>query len=207
MKDGKVTDVIELDGECNVLKEAGDRIVAVVGDYDDSRVAVYKKGDLLHACRTLCGNWHSLTVHNSKAYFASQEGTKPNIQHNLIEFDLTTFEERQVLANVWTLSGVPGEQSFVAITQDGLVHASAGRVLDLSKVFEKMNAKECTWTTVLSLGRFALVAGWASHDISDGNQFEFKRNFFLLLKLSTLLVVKQIGPLTAASVREGTSVV
>ena len=171
--------------ELHNFKEAGDRIVAMVGLFD-SRVAVYENGKLLHTCKNEYSNSNTLLVNGRKAYFASSE-------NELVELDLERFKERPILANVFLFSGIPGERSFVAVSWTGIVHASDGRTLNLEELFKQM--KECDWRSVVSLGRFAVVAGSSEHSILDGSKLEKNHNYFLLINLADFTVVNQNLPL------------
>ena len=204
MKDGIVTEVKEFETWCHNFKEAGDRIVAL----DASKVVVYENGKLLHTSEKACYGRYTLTVHANKAYFVNQDGTPPDYLRNLIEVDLLTFEEKTIVPNVWSYDGLPGDRSFVAVSKAGIVSASEGRVLDLKLVFPKLNPKECRWTTLLSLGRFAVLAGYSDHDIVSGSILPKKHNFLLLIDLNKLTVVNQQQPLAMEWIEaKGTSVI
>ena len=83
----------------------------------------------------------------------------------------------------------------MAASKVGVVHASEQRSSDLRQVFAKMKPEECSWTAVLSLGRYAVLAGTTSHDISNGSKYPKEKNLFLLLKLASLAVLNQHEPL------------
>ena len=189
LKDGNVTEVWKFEKPCRNFKEAGDRIVAVVGDSRMVKVMVYESNVPPHTSTNRCGSHQSLSVHGSKVYFAT-DGDQ------LIELDLQTGEEKQLLKKVSALSGVPGEKSFVAISQEeAVVQASENRLLDLKGVFALMSVAECRWTAVLSLGRYAVVAGSSGQDIVNGSKLPKAHNLFLLISLVRLAVVNEKQPL------------
>ena len=182
--------MLSFKGYCDNFKEAGDRIVAVV----DHKVEVYPNKKLLHTCAKQCGNKHSLVAEGNKAYFASKEGEKSDPENHLIELNLQTFEAKQLLPNIFALSGVPSSESLVAVSKKGLLHASRNRSLNLKLVFKEMDSDECIWTAVVSSDHLAVVAGHTAYHLLNGQRLHKKYNFFLLVNLANLSVGNSRNP-------------
>ena len=208
LKDGSVTELVKFQNQSwEVFKEAGDRIVALAFSEGGLKLAVYENHKLLRTYGKESCHLTSLVLDGSMAYLTKRMWTEDwQVQDELIEVNVENLEEKLLLANVCAFSGEIGRSSFVAVSKNGIVHASHDRKLDLKEVFKQMN-EACYWTAVLSLGPFAVVAGWSSHNIVDGSPLKKNHNFMLLISLTSLTVINQKKPLTLEWMRNSSSMV
>ena len=189
---------------CYAFKEAGDRIVALVFR-ECFKVVVYEGGKLLYTSKEKCGGPASFVVENSKVYFANEVFKEDETPENhLFELNLQTFEEKLLMPHVCAFSGTPGELNFVGISRSGLVQTMGGEFC-LNSVFEKIQG--CSWNSILSLERFAVISGWSGSNILDGEILRKELNYFLLIDLINLTVVNRKQPLSVEWGGESNSVV
>ena len=154
-------------------------------DYSDNRkvvclhpfeLAIFENGKKLRTAKSECLNSNSIVVENSKAFFA-------NRQYELIEWHLQTFEEQVLMRDVKLFSGSPDKQLFAAVSHYGLLQtmtASRNLEADFSK------SVLFNWRAILTIGRYAVVAGDSKYDCFEGGYFGSIQNYFFLVNLRNL---------------------
>ena len=173
--------------QCDRFEEIGKRIVAFAVDSKyENKVMVFENGDIVHTCGNAYENWYSVLVEGSKVYFPSLEG-------ELIEFDAETFEEKVLLQKVRMMTAAPDQPDFLAVSWDGILQ-TRGAQKDLEKVFPRMGY--CNWTAGVSVGFYAVLAGYSESSLLDRRELPRPCNYFLLVRPQTLEVVNQACPLS-----------
>ena len=186
MQNGAIREVLKFDKGCYAFFEAGGEKLVVF--LDNLRAILYENGKLVRTCSKSWRNQHSAFLEYNKLYFSTI-----NWASELIEWNLDTFEEKQLMRDASQMSGPPREPSFAAISANGLLQAKHGR-RQLSEAFPKMG--ESTWNTVFSIDQLAVVTGYSKSCLLTGNELPKERNFFLLVNLTNLEVVNHANPLT-----------
>ena len=201
LKDGLVSLGIKMEGfvRCWRFEEIGKKIVAFVEDSNTNyKAVVYDNKKPVHTCNHLFSDSDSVSASGSKVYFPSRE-------HELIELDAETFEEKVLMQEVKLMSATPDQHDFLTVSRDGLLRTIEDKQ-DLKMIFPRM--KDCDWTAVIGVGSFAVIAGCSELCILEGTKLRRMCNYFLLVFRSTLEVVNQANPLSVKHFQErGISVV
>ena len=199
LKDGKVSLLMKLEGMkwCDRFEVVGKKavILAVNSGYQP-KVVVYESNKLVHTSTNEFMNHESVFIEGSKVYFPSEA------KQELIEFDLDTFEEKALMQEVAMMTAAPGQRDFLAVSDAGFLQTREGN-RELREVFPRMG--DCDWTAVISVGCFAVLAGWSQFSLSDGSELPKSCNHFLLVFPQTLEVVNQANPLSMKWSQEGST--